>query len=56
MSKFVRFTCKLEEYIISINEDELDQLHPDYREKMLLMQKIEEYCFNNRLQTMIKKI
>lgn len=26
---------ELEEYIVSIDEDELDQLHPDYRDKML---------------------
>jgi len=28
---------ELEEYIISIDEDKLDQLHPDYREKMALL-------------------
>lgn len=28
---------ELEEYIISIDEDELDCLHPDYREKMALI-------------------
>lgn len=28
---------ELEEYIISIDEDELDQLHPEYREKMALL-------------------
>ncbi len=27
---------ELEEYILTIDEDELDQLHPDYREKMAL--------------------
>ena len=27
---------ELEEYILSIDEDNLDQLHPDYREKMAL--------------------
>jgi ribosomal protein S18 acetylase RimI-like enzyme len=27
---------ELEEYIISIDQDHLDQLHPDYREKMTL--------------------
>lgn len=25
---------ELEEYILSIDEDELDQLHPEYRDKM----------------------
>ena len=28
---------ELEEYIISIDEDELDLLHPEYREKMFLI-------------------
>ncbi len=28
---------ELEEYIVSIDEDHLDQLHPDYRDKMLLV-------------------
>lgn len=28
---------ELEEYIISIDEDHLDRLHPDYREKMALL-------------------
>ncbi len=28
---------ELEEYIISIDKDELDQLHPEYREKMALL-------------------
>lgn len=28
---------QLEKYIISIDEDELDQLHPEYREKMALI-------------------
>ena len=28
---------ELEEYIISIDEDELDQLHPEYREKMAIL-------------------
>lgn len=28
---------ELEEYIIDIDEDELDQLHPEYREKMALL-------------------
>ena len=28
---------ELEEYIISIDEDNLDELHPDYRDKMVLL-------------------
>jgi len=28
---------ELEEYILSIDEDDLDQLHPDYRDKMALL-------------------
>ena len=28
---------ELEEYIISIDKDELDQLHPEYREKMAIL-------------------
>jgi len=28
---------ELEEYILSIDEDHLDELHPDYREKMALL-------------------
>ena len=28
---------ELEEYILTIDEDELDQLHPEYREKMALL-------------------
>ncbi len=28
---------ELEEYILSIDEDELDQLHPEYREKMAII-------------------
>ena len=36
---------ELEEYIISIDEDKLDQLHPEYREKMALLdlKKVKEY-------------
>ena len=37
---------ELEEYILSIDEDHLDQLHPDYREKMLLVD-LEEMKNNN---------
>ena len=28
---------ELEEYILSIDEDNLDQLHPEYRDKMSLL-------------------
>lgn len=28
---------ELEEYILSVDKDELDQLHPEYREKMALL-------------------
>ena len=28
---------ELEEYIISIDKDNLDQLHPEYREKMAIL-------------------
>ena len=28
---------ELEEYIISIDKDELDQLHPEYRDKMIIL-------------------
>ncbi len=28
---------ELEEYILSIDEDNLDQLHPEYRDKMAML-------------------
>lgn len=36
---------ELEEYILSIDEDNLDQLHPDYRDKMALLdlKEVQEY-------------
>ena len=37
---------ELEEYILSIDEDNLDQLHPDYRDKMALLD-LEEVNTNN---------
>ena len=37
---------ELEEYIVSIDKDELDQLHPEYREKMALID-LEEVKNNN---------
>ncbi|MBP3461803.1 MAG: GNAT family N-acetyltransferase [Bacilli bacterium] len=39
---------ELEEYIISIDEDELDQLHPEYREKMALLDLEEVYNYNGK--------
>lgn len=37
---------ELEEYILSIDKDELDQLHPEYREKMALID-LEDVKNNN---------
>lgn len=37
---------ELEEYILSIDEDKLDQLHPDYRDKMALLD-LEKVNTNN---------
>lgn len=37
---------ELEEYILRIDEDELDQLHPEYRNKMVLID-LEEVNENN---------
>ena len=37
---------ELEEYILSIDEDDLDQLHPDYRDKMALLD-LQEVNENN---------
>lgn len=37
---------ELEEYILTIDEDELDRLHPEYREKMALLD-LEEVKENN---------
>ena len=36
---------ELEEYILSIDKDELDQLHPEYREKMAILDlnEVKEY-------------
>ncbi len=38
--------AELEEYILSIDEDDLDQLHPDYRDKMALLD-LQEVNENN---------
>ncbi len=37
---------ELEEYILTIDKDELDQLHPDYREKMAVLD-LDEVNNNN---------
>lgn len=37
---------ELEEYIMSIDKDQLDQIHPDYRDKMALLD-LEEVNKNN---------
>lgn len=37
---------ELEEYIVSIDKDQLDQIHPDYRDKMALVD-LEEVNKNN---------
>ena len=37
---------ELEEYILSIDEDNLDQLHPEYRDKMAMLD-LEEVKNNN---------
>lgn len=39
---------ELEEYIISIDKDGLDQLHPDYREKMALLDLEEVVNYNGK--------
>lgn len=39
---------ELEEYIISIDKDELDQLHPEYREKMALLDLEEVTNYNGK--------
>ena len=39
---------ELEEYIISIDKDNLDQLHPDYRDKMALLDLEEVDKYNGK--------
>ena len=39
---------ELEEYIISIDKDNLDQLHPEYREKMALLDLEEVNNYNGK--------
>lgn len=39
---------ELEEYIVSIDKDELDQLHPEYREKMAILDLDEVRAWNGK--------
>ena len=39
---------ELEEYIIAIDKDNLDQLHPDYREKMAILDLEELNNYNGK--------
>ena len=39
---------ELEEYILSIDKDELDQLHPEYREKMAILDLEEVNNYNGK--------
>ncbi|MBQ3511348.1 MAG: GNAT family N-acetyltransferase [Bacilli bacterium] len=39
---------ELEEYIVSIDKDELDQLHPEYREKMAILDLEEVKAWNGK--------
>lgn len=39
---------ELEEYIISIDKDNLDQLHPEYREKMVILDLEEVNKYNGK--------
>ena len=39
---------ELEEYILSIDEDNLDQLHPDYRDKMAIIDLEEVNKYNGK--------
>ncbi|MBE6160241.1 MAG: GNAT family N-acetyltransferase [Lactobacillales bacterium] len=46
---------ELEEYIISIDEDELDQLHPEYREKMAILDLEEVENYNGKCYLAIEE-
>lgn len=46
---------ELEEYIISIDKDELDQLHPEYREKMALLNLDEVRKYQGKCYLAIEK-
>lgn len=39
---------ELEEYIVSIDKDNLDQLHPEYREKMAILDLEEVKNYNGK--------
>ena len=39
---------ELEEYILTIDKDNLDQLHPEYREKMALLELKEAQEYNGK--------
>ena len=39
---------ELEEYILSIDKDNLDQLHPEYREKMAILDLEEVNKYNGK--------
>ena len=39
---------ELEEYIVSIDKDELDQVHPEYREKLALLDLEEINNYNGK--------
>ena len=45
---------ELEEYIISIDKDNLDQLHPEYREKMAILDLEEVNNYNGKCYLAIK--
>jgi len=45
---------ELEEYILSIDKDELDQLHPEYRDKMAVLDLEEVNKYNGKCYLAIK--
>ena len=46
---------ELEEYILSIDKDNLDQLHPEYREKMALLDLKDVHDFSGKCYLAINK-
>ena len=46
---------ELEEYIISIDKDNLDQLHPEYREKMAILDLKDVHDFSGKCYLAINK-
>ena len=46
---------ELEEYILSIDEDNLDQLHPEYRDKMAMLD-LEKVNNNSKYQEYLSKL